>query len=261
MLSDLAHELRTPITTIAAQIEAAEDGIRTPGEQMYGVIRSATSRLKRLADDIDSVSRAGERQLRVEPEPTAVNDITTAAVREAQPGYDDAGIDLIVGPTTTDLVAADRTRIGQTLANLLSNARRHTPPGGSVTVSSRRRDHNLVDILIDDTGEGIAPEHLPHVFDRFYRTDTSRNRDAGGGGIGLTIARALAEAHDGSLTATSRGPGRGAQFTLTLPIYQCRSAKRGYPAPTPDTTEVPNSPPRQTHRRVPQRIPAKRKNP
>ena len=258
MLSDLAHELRTPITTITAQIEAAEDGIRTPGMQMYGVIRSATGRLKRLADDIDAVSRAGERQLRVEAEPTTVNDITTAAVREAQPGYDAVGIHLGLGPTATDLVDADRARIGQTLANLLSNARRHTPPGGSVTVSSRRRDHNLVDIIVEDTGEGIAGEHLPHIFDRFYRTDTSRSRDAGGSGIGLTIARALAEAHDGSLTATSRGPGQGAQFTLTLPVYKRRNTKREHPPPEPGT--APSSPPRQPIERTPQRIPARRAN-
>ncbi|WP_454162293.1 sensor histidine kinase [Gordonia iterans] len=261
MLSDLAHELRTPITTIAAQIEAAEDGIRTPGQQMYGVIRGATGRLKRLADDIDSVSRAGERQLRVEPEPTAVNDITTAAVREAQPGYDAAGIQLIVGPTSTDQVDADRARIGQTLANLLSNARRHTPPGGTVTVSSRRRDHSLIDIIVEDTGDGIAPEHLPHVFDRFYRTDTSRNRDAGGSGIGLTIARALAEAHDGSLTATSRGPGRGAQFTLTLPIVKRRSTKPDHPARPPAAAAATSPRPRQAHQRTPQKIPARRTNP
>lgn len=223
MLSDLAHELRTPITTIAAQIEAAEDGIRTPGAHMYGVIRAATSRLERLADDIDDVSRAGERQLRVDLAPIAVKDITTAAVREAQSGYDDAGVRLVVGATTVDVVAADSDRIGQALANLLSNARRHTPRGGSVTVSSHRRDNTFIDIVVEDTGDGIASEHLPHIFDRFYRTDTSRNRDAGGSGIGLTIARALAEAHHGTLTATSLGPGHGARFTLALPMVKRRT--------------------------------------
>lgn len=234
MLSDLAHELRTPISTITAQIEAAEDGLRTPGAQMYGVVHNATGRLKRLADDIDAVSRAGERQLRIDPELTAVNDIITAAIREAQPCYDALGINLVFGPTTTDLIDVDRARLGQTLANLLSNACRHTPPGGRVSVSCRRR-HNFIDILVEDTGEGIAEEHLPHIFDRFYRTDTSRSRDAGGSGIGLTIARALAEAHGGSLTATSLGPGKGAQFTLTLPVYKRRNTKRGHqPRPNPD---------------------------
>lgn len=259
MLSDLAHELRTPITTIAAQIEAAEDGIRTPGAQMYGVIRGATGRLERLADDIDAVSRAGERQLRVEPEPTAINDITTAAVREAQPGYDDAGIHLVLSPTITDLVDADRARVGQTLANLLSNARRHTPPGGSVTVSSRRRDHNLIEIIVEDTGDGIAAEHLPHIFDRFYRTDTSRSRDAGGSGIGLTIARALAEAHDGALTAASPGPGQGAQFTLTLPIYKRRNIKRDHPPP-PGSVAAPAPQPGRADPRTPKKIPARKAN-
>ncbi|WP_235831552.1 sensor histidine kinase [Gordonia zhaorongruii] len=217
MLSDLAHELRTPITTIVAQVEAAEDGIRAPGDQMYGVIRGATDRLRRLADDIDAVSRAGEKQLRTTPEPTAVNEIIVAATREAQTRFDNAGVTLAVGSTVDDYIDADRARIGQTLANLLSNALRHTPTGGTVAVGSHRRDNSHINITVEDNGDGIPADHLPHIFDRFYRTDTSRSRDAGGSGIGLTIARALAEAHGGTLTATSRGTGGGATFTITLP--------------------------------------------
>ncbi|MCF8570079.1 HAMP domain-containing histidine kinase [Gordonia sp. HY002] len=229
MLSDLAHELRTPITTIAAQVEAAEDGIRVPGEQMYSVIRGAADRLKRLADDIDAVSLAGEKQLRTNPEPTAVNDIVTAAIREAQTGFDNAGVTLTVGSTVPDFVDADRARIGQTLANLLSNALRHTPSGGTVTVSSHRRNNNQIDITVKDNGDGIAADHLPHIFDRFYRTDTSRSRDAGGSGIGLTIARALAEAHGGTLIASSRGTGHGATFTMILPKQPPKRSPTGDP--------------------------------
>ena len=129
MLSDLAHELRTPITTINAHIDAVEDGIRTPGVHTYTVIRSATGRLHRLATDLDSVSRAGERQLHIEPQPVSVAALAASAIREAQPGYDESGIVLTAGPAATDIVDADPARIGQTLANLLGNARRHTPAG------------------------------------------------------------------------------------------------------------------------------------
>ena len=125
MLSDLAHELHAHHDD-QRPIDAVEDGIRTPGVHTYTVIRSATGRLHRLATDLDSVSRAGERQLHIEPQPVSVAALAASAIREAQPGYDESGIVLTAGPAATDIVDADPARIGQTLANLLGNARRHT---------------------------------------------------------------------------------------------------------------------------------------
>jgi signal transduction histidine kinase len=112
---------------------------------------------------------------------------------------------------------ADRQRLGQVLANLLDNALRHTPRGGRVTVTADTDDGALT-ITVTDDGEGIPAEHLPHVFDRFYRADTARTREHGGAGIGLAIAKALVEAHQGQVSADSRGPGTGATFTITLPV-------------------------------------------
>jgi two-component system sensor histidine kinase BaeS len=110
----------------------------------------------------------------------------------------------------------DAQRISQVLRNLLNNAVAHTPPGGSVVVGAKRIDGE-VETSVTDTGEGIPPEDLPHVFDRFYRVDKSRSRNTGGHGLGLTIAKRLVEAHGGHITATSE-PGKGSRFTFTVPV-------------------------------------------
>jgi two-component system sensor histidine kinase BaeS len=131
--------------------------------------------------------------------------------------FADKGVALDHRPHPTPVaVQADPDRLREILDNLLGNALRHTPPAGTVTVTTTTRPHE-VDVTVADTGEGIAAEHLNHLFDRFYRADPARSRHGGGSGIGLTIARALAQAHSGSLHAASNGVGRGAVFTLTLP--------------------------------------------
>jgi signal transduction histidine kinase len=217
LLADAAHELRTPLATIDAYLEGLADGVRSPTRETWDVLTSQTARLRRLADDIALVSRAEEGQLVLHPVPVFSNEIVTTAVQAAHPSYDDRGVKL-----TTSLapgmpgLTADPDRLSQVLAGLLSNALRHTPPGGQVTVSTET-DGPAVKITVADTGEGIAAEHLPHLFERFYRVDAARDRAHGGSGIGLTIARALTTAHGGTLTAASRGPGTGAQFTITLP--------------------------------------------
>lgn len=115
------------------------------------------------------------------------------------------------------MIWADPHRLAQVLANLLDNALRHTPPGGEVRVTAGAdRDH--LTITVADDGEGIDPEHLPHVFERFYRADDSRRRDRGGAGIGLAIAKALTEAHGGGISVASDGPGKGSTFTVVVPI-------------------------------------------
>jgi signal transduction histidine kinase len=121
------------------------------------------------------------------------------------------------GEPVAGTVLVDRQRMGQVLGNLLSNALRHTPPGGEVVLGACGGPSGDVVIRVADTGEGMTPEQLPHVFERFYRGDTARDRDHGGSGIGLTISRAVVEAHGGTLTAASPGPGGGSVFVLTVP--------------------------------------------
>jgi two-component system sensor histidine kinase BaeS len=217
LLADLGHELRTPVATIEAYVDAAEDGVLVPDEDTWTVLRAQTGRLRRLAEDIAAVSRAEEHQLDLRPRRIAVADLVGAAVAAANPRYTDKGVTLSVAVAVNlPELDADVERMGQVLGNLLDNALRHTPAGGTVTVSADR-DRSGVRITVADTGEGIAAEHLPHVFERFYRADAARDRDRGGSGIGLAIVRAIVTEHGGRVTAHSGGPGAGTAFVVTLP--------------------------------------------
>jgi signal transduction histidine kinase len=128
---------------------------------------------------------------------------------------------VLISHVGSDLPAlwVDAHRLGQVLGNLLDNALRHTPPGGRVDIAAHSGE-GIVTIAVTDDGDGITAEHLPHVFERFYRADSGRDREHGGAGIGLAIAKALVEAHDGRITASSHGPGGGATFTITLPAHR-----------------------------------------
>jgi signal transduction histidine kinase len=226
MLADLAHEMRTPLATIGAYLEAVEDGITVDDEDSLRVLRDQTGRLRRLADDIGAVSRAEEQQLDLRPLPMAPQALVSAAVATARARYAAGGVTLDerVDPHLP-AVLVDADRLGQLLGNLLDNALRHTPAGGRVDVAALAAG-DAVEFVVTDTGEGIAAEHLPHLFERFYRVDRARDRAHGGSGIGLAIASALARAHAGDLRAASDGPGRGATFTLRLPT----SSGAGRPA-------------------------------
>jgi len=217
MLADLAHEMRTPLATIDAHLEALEDGVRDLDEPTFSVLRSSTLRLGRLAQDISAVSRAEEGNLEVRLVPTDPRDLVEAAGREAQDKYRAKGVSLVEDTVSGTTVSADPERMVQVLSNLLDNALRHTASGGSVTLANRIGD-TWVEFVVQDSGEGIESEHLANVFDRFYRADTSRNQRQGGSGIGLTIAKALVEAHGGGISADSPGRGRGATFTVRLPV-------------------------------------------
>lgn len=217
LLSDLAHELRTPLATIEGYVEGVRDGVVPPTAETWSVLGTESARIRRLVDDLQKVSRAEERQLDLRIERLAPASIVAEVVQAASPAYAAQGValDTAVGDHLPS-VAADRDRIGEVFANLLDNALRSTPRGGRVEVTAaRRRDE--VELTISDTGEGIAPEHLERVFERFYRVDSGRTRDRGGSGIGLAIARALVEAHGGRIQAESDGPGMGARFVVTLP--------------------------------------------
>ncbi len=217
LLADLAHELRTPLATLDAYLDGLADGIRAPTQDTWDVLASQTTRLRRLTDDIALVSRAEEGQLALQPVTVDASELVSTTVRAARPGFGAKSVRLSTR-LAGDLpeLTADPDRLAQALAGLLSNALRHTPPGGEVTVTTQPAGP-AVQITVADTGEGIAAGHLPHIFERFYRADTARDQAHGGSGIGLTIARALITAHRGTLAAASDGPGAGARFTITLP--------------------------------------------
>ena len=218
LVADVAHELRTPLASIDGYMEALIDGVVPPEPETFHRVRREASRLQRLVADLQELSRAEAGQLPIHPRPVAVSDLVDAAVGRLRPQFEDKGITLTPEVASgLPRVLADPDRIGQVLTNLLGNALQHTPPGGRVAIRAHP-ERGMVALAVADTGVGIAPEHLPHLFDRFYRADRSRARSSGGSGIGLTIARHLVEAHGGAIRVESPGPGRGATFTFTLPL-------------------------------------------
>lgn len=217
LLADLAHELRTPIATLGAYLDGLEDGVAQWGPDTARVMRDQTERLVRLAEDIDDVSRAEEGRLVLDKSPQPAGELLRAATQAVTASYADKGVSLVVAPTPATLaIEVDRERFGQVMGNLLGNALRHTPPGGTVTLAADNSTDGIV-VSVLDTGEGISAEQLPHVFERFYRGDNARDRAGRGSGIGLTISKAIVDAHGGTLTASSPGPGLGSRFVVTLP--------------------------------------------
>ena len=217
LLADLAHEIRTPVATLDAYLEGLEDGVVTVDADTVAVLRGQTARLTRLTEDITAVSRADEHQLDLNPHPVAASQLIGAAVSAAADRYQAKGVRLSADAADgLPPVRVDEDRIAQVLGNLLDNALRHTPAGDRVSVAAARAEGAIV-ITVADTGEGIAAEHLPHVFERFYRADAARDRAHGGSGIGLAIVRALVDAHGGTTSASSGGPGQGTTVTVTLP--------------------------------------------
>ena len=217
LLADLAHEMRTPLGSIEAHLEAVEDGIRILDAETLDVLHSNTTRLHRLAEDITAVARAEEGRFEIRPVPTRARTLVEAAAASAGDAYAAKGVHLALDAGSAPRVLVDPDRMGQVLGNLLDNALQHTPPGGRVSLAVREPDRHWVEITVSDNGDGIDPDHLSHVFERFYRADPARSRARGGSGIGLTISRALVEAHGGGIAAASRGRGQGASFTIRLP--------------------------------------------
>ncbi len=222
LLADLAHEMRTPVASLEATVEAVADGVLPPDPQTWATLTEHTGRLRRLVDDLSAVSHAEERALHADPRPVPLGEVATAAVAAAQAGYAAKGVTLHcrVDPGTPT-VLADPARLGEAVGNLLDNALRHTPPEGTVTLSTaavRELGRAQARLVVADTGQGFPPADAAHLFERFYRTDAARTRTSGGSGIGLTITRAIVTAHRGSITAHSEGPGHGATFTIRLPV-------------------------------------------
>ncbi len=215
LLGEVAHELRTPLTILDGSLEGMIDGVLsadTEGlEQLTGEVR----RMRRLADDLSTLSRAEEGRLSVTPVRLPLRPLVAGVVARLTPQAADAGINLTLLNGDPVDAAADGDRLAQVVTNLLGNAIRATPEGGSITVSLSRTA-STVSVSVADTGEGLAADDLERVFERFYRVP-GRRPGEGGTGIGLTISRELMRAQGGDLVAASAGPGQGATFTATLP--------------------------------------------
>jgi two-component system sensor histidine kinase BaeS len=218
LIGDVSHELRTPLTAIKGSMEGLMDGVLPGNDETYMGIYKEADRLQRLVSDLQELSRVEAGAYDLELKPVVVRDLVAAAVNRLELQFEEKGVLLEVDiPSDLPQVRADEDRIGQVLLNLVGNALQYTPSGGKVSIAATHHDAEII-FSVSDTGIGISPEHLEHLFTRFYRVDKSRSRAGGGSGIGLTIAKHLVEAHRGKIWAESAGPSRGSTFTFTLPI-------------------------------------------
>ncbi|MEU0300855.1 ATP-binding protein [Streptomyces sp. NPDC006175] len=226
MVSDVAHELRTPLSNIRGWLEGAEDGIADVDEMFVSSLLEEAVQLQHIIDDLQDLSAADAGVLRLHPEPVRIEELLAHAVAAHQAQADAAGVRLTVtapeGHEPVPELTADPVRLRQAIGNLVSNAVRHTPAGGRVTLRAyvtgpgSGEAHEEVVLEVADTGRGIAPEDLPYVFDRFWRAEKSRSRRTGGSGLGLAIVRKLVEAHGGTAGVVST-VGQGSVFTLRMP--------------------------------------------
>jgi two-component system sensor histidine kinase BaeS len=218
MVSDVAHELRTPVANVRGYLEAAEDGVVPLDQSLVTSLLEEATLLQRLIDDLQDLALADAGKLRLHPEDTDAAELSRQVAAAHRVRADEAGVTLTVDAPEPIEVHSDPVRLRQALGNLVSNAVRHTPAGGSVRVGARRDDGDVV-LTVSDTGPGIAAEHLPNLFDRFYRVDESRSRATGGSGLGLAITKQLIEAHGGSIDVIS-AVGEGSVFSIRLPARQ-----------------------------------------
>ena len=213
LLSDVSHELRTPLTTIEGYMEAVLDGVLEPTPNIMASVAHEAGRLKRLAADIALLSRAEEEMLPLEFEPVDLVDLVSGVAHRLRPQFEGAKVSLSLDAETPIPVNVDPDRITQVITNIVGNALSYTPSGGSVGVTVRRSG-GTAEVVVADTGRGIASDELKRIFERFYRSDRT---SPGGMGVGLSIARSIARLHGGEVHADSAGPDRGSTFTLTLP--------------------------------------------
>lgn len=217
LVADVAHELRTPVSNIQGYLEALKDGLLQPDDTTIDTIHGQVIHLGHLVEDLRLLAQAEAGALQLHRIPSRMSDVLRVCVDAVRPRAESKGVSVsLEADGEMPLVAIDSTRIAQVVNNLLENAIIHTPAGGSVSVSAGASGDGMVRVAVADTGQGIPSEDLTRVFDRFFRSDPSRNRATGGVGLGLTIAKQLVEVHGGSIHVENVVP-TGARFVFELP--------------------------------------------
>jgi signal transduction histidine kinase len=225
LVANVSHELKTPITAIRAHLENLLDGVERPDPETLEVMLAQSERLGRLVEQLLDLSKLESGEVALSRGPVRLESLVARVLSEIEVARADRGVRVVPHlPADLPPVDADAERVHQVLFNLLDNAVRFTPAGGEVTVAAQR-ENGSVHISVADTGVGIAPEHLPRLFERFYRVDPARSREDGGTGIGLAIARSVVEAHGGHIRAESQ-LGRGSTITFDLPAALAAATDR-----------------------------------
>ena len=218
LINDVSHELNTPLSVILLEAKGLRDGLQLP-ESASGHIIQEVDRLRGLVTDLDWLAETDHGELSLTLEPTSLSDLLDAEVERWQPQAQARQVNLSLQVADgLPHVELDRMRMSQALGNVVSNAIGCTEAGGNVVIRAGLEGDSSLGILVTDDGIGIDAADLPHVFERFYRTDQSRSRGVGGTGLGLAITRAIVEAHGGTITVASDGPGQGVAVSVRLPL-------------------------------------------
>ncbi|MBI4670559.1 MAG: HAMP domain-containing protein [Chloroflexi bacterium] len=236
-VADVSHELRSPLTAVRGNLDLLKRGaVEDPAEraQVIDAIDSETARMSRLVSDLLLLARQ-DSGVPIARHPIELDTLLLEVYRQAQ--ITAKGLKVTLGAEDQAIILGDRDRLKQVLLNLVDNAIKYTAPGGEVTLALTK-DDVWVKILVQDTGIGIAQDHIPNLFDRFYRVDKARSRDAGGTGLGLAIAKSVVEAHNGKITVESQ-LGKGSTFAVWLPLPQPKSAPEAPPLAAPTRLALP----------------------
>ena len=217
MTADIAHELRTPLSLIIGHAEAVHDGVLPPSAENFEIIREEAERLEQLVNDLRTLSLADAGELSVDFQPVDVNKLLGDIQTHYLTPFNQMRIALNLQPASAILTSnLDPIRFSQVVTNILENALRYTPENGRVDISVRQ-NNDQIEIIIQDSGQGVTPEEAAHLFDRFYRADEARNRNDGGSGLGLAIAKSIIEMHKGKIWAESE-LGQGLKVSIVLPL-------------------------------------------
>jgi len=218
--ADASHELRTPLTMLASEIDVALERKRTPAEyeQLLRSLREDSARMTQLVSELLTLARADAGQQLLTREELDLGELVSSVVQAMQPLALQRGVQLAEHTQPRVTISGDQTRLSQLLINLVDNAVRYTSSGGNVNLAVREQA-GWAELRVEDTGIGIAAEHLPHLFERFYRADPARARADGGSGLGLAIAQWITQAHGGQITVESE-LGRGSVFIVRIPVVK-----------------------------------------
>jgi signal transduction histidine kinase len=217
MVSDIAHELRSPLTNVRGYLEAINDGVMQPDKATISSIYDETVLLSRLINDLQELSLAEAGELKLYCQPEDVADLVRQSITAIQAKASEKGLEVSCDiPADLPHVNIDFLRIKQVLLNLLENALVHTPAGGRISITANLIP-GYIEVSVSDSGEGIPDDEINNIFERFHRVDKSRSRSTGGSGLGLTISRYIVEEHKGTIRARSE-PGKGSRFSFTLPV-------------------------------------------